>query len=348
MNLKCESCKLREAETETPKNEGLENGIWDSGPLGNPYKLCPECRDRLQNFALRPLEFFNLAAIHGDSFHLHDDFYDRDTGKATQPQVPVIDAKKLPFPTFKEIKENLSRLIDYAFVQYYTEDRVLAQLQQHSKADLFDQLRQKVAYNPSINYKAYEIAAKTVGRDAETWAKEQWADRTDSDSILDYAELLCGCLDPDEAFQIITQELEATDDTSFYSHLSALLYPKSRKTLDWLETQTERIKNITEAFGQLAASSQFSWTRCDQWLSTGRPLSLIALDALHYCTLHDYISQSIWLQRLQPQLAGSPDTETITLRLQEYLETDNTPRTRNRIANILQNLSHPSTNTRKH
>jgi len=62
--MKCESCKIKEYEVKEPSGEGQ-----------NPYFLCKECQFRLLNRALRPLEFFNLASIHGDTPLLHDDFY---------------------------------------------------------------------------------------------------------------------------------------------------------------------------------------------------------------------------------------------------------------------------------
>jgi hypothetical protein len=150
--MKCESCNIREIEVEELADEGQ-----------NPFRLCLPCHDRLLNKALRPLEFFNLTAIHGHGYYLHDDFYDYDTGEATQSDIEVIDAEKFPFPSFEQIRNDLNRLIDFAFVQYFTDDFVINELQEFDKLEVLKRLKEKVDYNRAINYKAYEIAGKVVG-----------------------------------------------------------------------------------------------------------------------------------------------------------------------------------------
>ena len=72
--MKCESCKIKEVET-------IE--IEDS--LGNTFKLCNECIDRLRKRSLRPREYFNLVSIHGHDYYLNDDFYNDLNGIAEQP-----------------------------------------------------------------------------------------------------------------------------------------------------------------------------------------------------------------------------------------------------------------------
>lgn len=336
--MKCESCKIRQVEIEVPKNEGLEGGIWDTDESSKPYRLCFECRDRMKNLALRPLELFNLVAIHGHSQYLHDDFYDYDTGEATQPEVDVVDSERYPFPVFEEIKDNLDMLIDFSFVQYFTDEAVLEQLRKFNKYDILNIIDKKVRYNNSIDYKAYEIVPHVVGRDAESWAKEQWKSRKKEDGLHIFAELIANCFQFEEGFDLLMKEIEKSDEHTFNGNISALLYFRSEKTLDWLEAQTERIKNVSSDFGQLVASSQFSWQRCEKWLAQGRPLSLIALDALYLCTTNNYIGQSIWLQKIKPRLTDNVEPEVIANHLKQYLDTDRVPRTKNAVGSIIYNL----------
>lgn len=337
--MKCESCRTNEIEIEIPKNDGLKGGIWDTGAETPPYRLCLSCCDRLKNMALRPLEFFNLTAIHGHSHYLHDDFYDYDTGEAMQPETDVIDPEKFPFPTFEEIRSDLGKLIDYSFVQYFTEDNIIRELQKFDKQKVLNEIDKKVRYNNSISYKAYEIVPYVVGRIAESWAKEQWINRCREESILTFAELLSGCMEKKEAFRLITSEIEKSADETLNSNISSLLYLRDEKTLDWIETVADKIKNVSSDWGQLAASSQFSWKRAEKWLNTGRPLSLIALDAIYLCTCKDYARQSIWLQKIKPQLVDQISPEKMAYKLREYLETDSVPRTKNAVGSIMYNLS---------
>lgn len=325
--MKCESCNIREIEVEELVDEGQ-----------NPYRLCLSCHDRLLNKALRPLEFFNLTAIHGHNYYLHDDFYDYNTGEAMQSDIQVIDADKFPFPDFEEIKSDLNRLIDFAFVQYFTDNFVLIALQNFDKLEVLNRLQEKVGYNRAINYKAYEIAGKVIGRKAEEWIKEEWANRRETELQI-FAEPITKCLDSDEAFKILTKELESGDDKFLSENVSALLYFQSDKSLDWIEKVSERIKNISSSWGQLAASSEFTWERANKWLTIGRPLSLIALDSLIYCTtVGERLNQSLWLRRLNPSLIDNPSPETIAYRLSDYLNIDNVPKTKKAVETIIDNV----------
>jgi hypothetical protein len=146
-------------------------------------------------------------------------------------------------------------------------------------------------------------------------------------------------LDFDEAFKILTIELESGDDKFLSENVSALLYFKSDQTLDWIEKVSKRIKNISSSWGQLAASSQFTWNRANKWLTLGRPLSLIALDSLIYCTtIGERLNQSLWLRQLNPRLIDNPRPEIIANRLREYLLVDSVPRTKNAVETIVDNV----------
>lgn len=324
--MKCESCNIRVFEVEEPGDGG-----------SNPFRLCVHCRDRLLIRALRPLEFFNLTAIHGHCYYLHDDFYDYDSGIATQPEINVIDADKFPFPVFQDIKDDLYKLIDYSFVQYFTSDIVIEQLKKFDKLQVLNRINEKIKYNRAVNYKAYEMVGKVISNVAENWIKKEWEERLENEIYI-FAEALVSCLEFEEAFQLLTNEIENSDDKTFNEHISALLYFRSEIVLDWIETKTDRIKNISSSWGQLAASSQFSWQRAEKWLSIGRPLSLISLDALYLCTTKDYLGQSLWLRKIQPKLTDSVHPDFIAKRLQEFLEVDKVPRTKNSVGTIMYNL----------
>jgi hypothetical protein len=325
--MKCESCNINDFEVEQLTDVGQ-----------NPYRLCRPCLDRLINKALRPLEFFNLAAIHGHSFYLHDDFYDYETGEATQPEIEVVQPDKFPFPDFEQIKNNLDRLIDFAFVQYFTDDYVINQLNQFDKTETLKAIDKKVKYNRGINYKAYEVVGKVIGKDAKDWLKNEWTNRQENELLI-FAEAISKCFDFDEAFEILTNEIESKDDKHLAENISAHLYFQNDKTLDWIEKVIHRTNNISTNWGTLAATSQFSWVTADKWLNIGRPLSLVALDALLFCTTPgDRQNQAFWLQQHPPKLTGNPRPEIIANKLKDYLSRDNVPRTKNAINKIIDNV----------
>lgn len=325
--MKCESCNIKNFEVEQLADEGQK-----------PYRLCSPCLDRLLNKALRPLEFFNLTAIHGHSSYLHDDFYDYETGEATQPDIEVLETDKFPFPDFEQIKNNLDRLIDFAFVQHLTEDYIIKELKQFDKSETLNTIDKKVKYNRAINNKAYEIVGKVIGKTAKDWLRKEWAKRQENELLI-FAEAISKCFDFDEAFETLTNEIESKDDRYLLENISALLYFQSCKTLDWIEKVIHRTNNISTNWGTLAATSQFSWVRTEKWLSVGRPLSLVAIDALLFCTMTgDRQNQAFWLQQNQPKLTDNPRPEIIANKLKDYLSKDNVPRTKNAINKIIDNV----------
>ena len=325
--MKCESCNINDFEVEQLADVGQK-----------PYRLCKPCLDRLLNKSLRPLEFFNLTAIHGHSFYLHDDFYDFETGEATQPDKEVLQPDEFPFPDFEQIKNNLERLIDFAFVQYFTEDFVIKQLKQFDKNETLKTIDKKVKYNRAINYKAYEVVRKVIGEEAKDWLKTEWANRQENELLI-FAEPISKCFHFDEAFETLTNEIESKDEKYLAENISALLYLQSNKTLDWIEKVIHRTSNISTNWGTVVAASEFSWVRADKWLNIGRPLSLVAIDALLFCTTTgERQNQAFWLQQNPPKLTDNPRPEIIAKKLKDYLSNDNVPRTKNAINKIIGNI----------
>ena len=74
------------------------------------------------------------------------------------------------------------------------------------------------------------------------------------DNMQLFGRLLAKCLNFDEAFGLITKELEKGDDKFLSENVSALLYFQSDQTLDYIEKVSSRIKNVSSNWGQLAAS----------------------------------------------------------------------------------------------
>lgn len=324
--MRCESCNSKDVEIDEPAAHGYA-----------PYHLCWDCHRRLLNRSLRPSEFFNLATIHGHDALLHDDLYD-DNGKAEQPNEKVIDADKFPFPELDNIKDNVYKLIDYSCVEYFTSDKTVELLKAHDKAVILNYLIHKVNYNRAINYKAYEIAAKVLGGSASEWIRYEWGDRKKNELWI-FAEAVCACLEFDEAFNMLTGELELLDEKKLADNVGTLAYLQNPKVLDWMEMTSKTIVNVSDNWGVLAAFSKFSWQRAEKWLTIGRPLSLIALDVLIYCTSKgEGANQPYQFRKSPPILVEPPTASAIIDRLDEYLSTDNKPRTRMAIEEIKKNL----------
>ena len=138
---------------------------------------------------------------------------------------------------------------------------------------------------------------------------------------------------------MVTKEVEQSPDNLLADNSSALLYFQSNKTLEWIEKVKGRINNVSSTWGTLSAASMFNWQKAEKWLNEGRPLSLIALDALVYCTTTgERLNQALWLREHPPTLLNAPKPEIIANTLTAYLEKDSVPRTKIAVGQIINNL----------
>ncbi|PIB29562.1 hypothetical protein [Maribacter sp. 4G9] len=142
-----------------------------------------------------------------------------------------------------------------------------------------------------------------------------------------------------DAFELITSELNECEDKYLTEFMAPLNFLKYEPVLDWVEQNADRVKNVTQDWGHLSASSNFSWKRAEKWLEIGRPLSLIALDAIMFCTTRgDRLNQSLWMRELNPKLIDNPKLDRIANGLKQYLEKDSVPRTKNSVNRIINDI----------
>jgi hypothetical protein len=146
-------------------------------------------------------------------------------------------------------------------------------------------------------------------------------------------------LDKKEAFELITSELNECEDKYLTEFIAPLNFLEYEPVLDWVEQNANRIKNITQDWGHLSASSNFTWQRAEKWLEMGRPLSLIALDATMFCTTRgERLNQSLWMRELNPKLTDNPKLDKIANGLKDYLKKDSVPRTKNVVNQIINDI----------
>jgi hypothetical protein len=150
---------------------------------------------------------------------------------------------------------------------------------------------------------------------------------------------LAASLPPDEAFGLAKEWFDAaTEQVGKKKRLMAfwsLHHPNTLKLIEnWWELASPG-EAVTEDWGRLAAESQITWTGAQNWLDRGRPLSLIALDAMLFYAPR----QGHGKQPTVPVNFGFPSFDTFRSVFEQYRERDNAYRVQKAVASLVENAS---------
>jgi hypothetical protein len=324
MNLVCQSCERCPATVTEPAHDGAE-----------PYSLCKECHARLLAYSLRPLEWFNLAKRYGPAEALlYDDFYDRD-GRATQPELEV-DWALLPAPSLGMVSHDAETLLDFSIARglFLADEADVQQAWKRLPAEqAVDTLLRRHAdsHNSEVRASILEVAA-ILGAPAAGLVRQAWQTWTEDGTFWSLVHASAACLPFREGFALTVNAWEAVPDKARRNDFLALAYFRSPEVLDWIERHAG--EPVTDTWGALAARSGFSWNKAEDWLNRGRPLNLIAIDAL----LEIAVPQTHLLKSVHPELVGPADGQAMAVALRQAAENDPVPRVRQRIDALLARL----------
>jgi hypothetical protein len=135
-----------------------------------------------------------------------------------------------------------------------------------------------------VEYQALHLIG-LIGQTAADWMREIWARLASKNSdLLGYAvKTAAASLSKDEAFALARAWLESTSDQAERkSRLQAFGNLHHEGTIQLLEQwwAVAPPGEATIGWGTIAALSEMKWPDIRRWLDSGRPLSLIALNAL--------------------------------------------------------------------
>lgn len=320
MTLLCQACERRPSLIEERDDDPNE-----------PYLVCQECHRRLMSRALRPSEWFNLAKKHGwAKFLLHDDFYD-DNGDATQPEEDVEDAELHPAPTLHQVETAPSTLLDYSVTRWNLEEDVFAAWRRLPKDSVLSCIIERFdrTQNPSIRSVTLEVAA-LLGAQGSAFVRHAWKSYPDCGSFWSLAAATAACLPEDEGFPLVTMALETLPERMRRQQFGALAHFRSTESLEWIEIHAS--EPTGEAWGYLAAASKFNWPKGEEWLKAGRPLSLIAIDAL----LAIANPKTPFLRRISPVLENQPREQGLRFAVETVMKADPAPRVMQRARALLE------------
>lgn len=180
----CEACRQRP----------VAEVIGDDDP-DEPYRVCHECGERLRQLVLRPLEWFNLAAIHGwHKYLLHDDFYDQD-GTAGQPMIEPYSADDMRAPSLDQASRSLERLVDYCITRWWLEAPTYDAFNAFAGEAILDELQRRVqAGNRHVLEITFKLCANVLGSAAAPWVRAQYPRVRGGNVLFSWAEAAANCL----------------------------------------------------------------------------------------------------------------------------------------------------------
>ena len=303
-----------------------------------PYRVCSSCFHRLMSHSLRPREWYNLSSIHGRlNDLLGEEYYDEKDGTALKPAEEVVDAALFPSPTLQEAASSPDRLLTYILsrghfheegqtARWYIHPDLLSATQRHSPGALRSVFAKRLSIlkNTHLIRTIFHLIGLTLGAEGAGLIRDNWEKFASTQAFSGIAFAASRCLPLEEAHGKVTKILAGMDSRDRFPPKQILQWFETQLNLDWIEENAH--PPVDSSWGLLAASSKFDWERAKRWLSLGRPLSLVALDALDWCVCGGR----------KPPLLNPPSSRELISVLQDYLAKDNVRRVKEQIHKLLE------------
>lgn len=328
----CEACRISPATNLIPDSN--LHGSTDCRKFS--YSVCYPCGQRLIRNSLRPIEWFNLAAIHGSERGLLCSGHYDKAGRADICAVGEVSTDGMLAPSLSQAARAIDTLFDYCVTRQqemgpaeYNAFRAF----EHSEilAHIEDRL---VFDRTEISITCFNLCAYVLGSAAREILRVQDQETLCRDVFDAWARAVACCLPESEGFELASEVV--TDRLTRHSQyrMTSLMWFQSHLAIDWINAHAPE-KNISDDWGLVASVSKLSWKDVENWLGHGRPFNLIALDALKFCVdpHHMGIFDILW-----PTLHDRPDDETIQKAMQTTASRDDVPRITSGCEFIARNL----------
>jgi hypothetical protein len=185
--------------------------------------------------------------------------------------------------------------------------------------------------NLGIRERVLEVCASALHEAGAEFVRYAWGDYPATVPLPSLARASAGCLPFREGFGRVVAALAQQDGSHKRDLILSLGYFHSPEALDWIEQHI--FGPITEDWGYLAAASRLDWPRVEQWFERGRPLSLVAIDALAAIMR----PQTPLLRAYGPRLHRPPSRARFIQVLSDYAARDKGPRVQQRTAGLISN-----------
>jgi hypothetical protein len=270
----CEATRAAPADVDMPGPDPLHK-----------VHLCKEAAERYKHAALRPIEWFNLAAIHGPRGVLSHSFYDADGHALRSRQVAdkfLDPAGAHRVPALEEVAGDMERVLDWYVARVDGPDSphraaALEALRGFPPEQLLASLSARLGDPPRrmIEPPLYDVCANALGEQAAPWMRGQFA-TIDSEHLDALARHTAGLVPAAELIDLVLEAVDRlrwptrADTPSYYAlvqHLAAAL--RDRMDNDMLLElvlalagrlpPAARVANVLPALVELRCDGALDW-----------------------------------------------------------------------------------------
>jgi hypothetical protein len=236
-----------------------------------------------------------------------------------------------PAPKLEDVEHDAGMLLDYSITRWHFDGNVAAAWASLSRLKVLEVLSQRfgAAGNLEIRSRVLEICASALDEAGADFVRYAWGDYPTAVALPSLAKASAACLPFREGFDRVVAALAQEEGSRKRDLMLSLGYFHSPEALDWIEKHI--FEPITESWGYLAAASKLDWPRVEGWFEQGRPLSLVAIDALAAIIR----PQSPFLRAYGPRLHQPPSADQLRRVLSAYAELDRVPRVQQRTSALL-------------
>jgi len=253
---------------------------------------------------------------------------------STNPDFPY--AVRPLVPRSAEQALTLDQMLALCMKQVVLRDEHYEPLEQFPRGELSAALARRLADSPSETVRSvcHDILRNVLRLDGAELFRAHFAELRMSAPIR-WTATAAKCLPREEMLQLSWDMITSRDGLALKDAANALEYCRTPAALEWIERTIGQPKLVAQFWGELAAKSELSWPRAQRWVANGRPLSLVALDALQIIArLRETKSEFN-----DVRLAEVSDRGEIVDALRSYAARDDVPRVSRAVAAIVEKIN---------
>lgn len=207
---------------------------------------------------------------------------------------------------------------------------------EYENYEIENELSRRLDERPVLKFDIIRVASNVIIGTSSPFITSLWHSRSEEDSLVEYAKLLANSFESDQGIlEYLAQLDNIKSEKELNDQIRGLMYFNSPEVNYWIEIAVDRVTNITSTWGVVSALSDVNWDTLKKWINLGRPLSLVALDALsEYATDNNTMNSSPLSRERILGLPDPPSKEEILEVINNYQIVDSVPRVKQGVNHI--------------